>query len=172
MSAASTATHLRGLTAGLITGALALAAHGFADQMAPSGGTVALLAVVSAAFGALVSRWPRTSHASALIGVLGLGQVVGHLTLSAGGSMHIAQPSPPMLAAHAAAVVVGALLVAACERLYTALSSAIRRYRSACAAVNSVGAQRLTVHVAPPQQRIRLLAASISHRGPPLGAVR
>jgi hypothetical protein len=119
-----------------------------------------------------VSRWPRTSQAPALIGVLALGQIVGHLTLTAGGSMHSAQPSPPMLAAHAAAVVAGALLVVACERLYIALSSAIRRYRSARAAVNSVGGQRLTVDVEPPQQRVRLLAASISHRGPPVGPTR
>jgi hypothetical protein len=169
---AAEVARLRGVTAGLFTGALALAAHGFADAMVPSGGAIALLAVVSAAFGAGVARWARSSQVCVLIGVLAVGQLIGHLTLSAGGAMPGAHTSPLMLIAHLSAVVVGAVLVTSCERFYTALSSVIRRYRTAIAPLASVGAQRVWVQVDPSVQRIRLLAALISHRGPPVGAVR
>jgi hypothetical protein len=168
----SAVANLRGVTVGAFTGALALAAHGFADGMAPSGGTVALLFVVAAAFGAVVTRWDRTAHAPVLMGVLGLGQLVGHLTLSACGGMSLAKPSSLMLAAHVVAIVCGALLVAVSERLYTALSSAIRKAKRAAVGPLTPGVLLIAARNDPPQQRVRLMAASISHRGPPVGAVR
>ncbi|MET0701236.1 MAG: hypothetical protein ABWY93_16395 [Mycobacterium sp.] len=160
------------MTVGAYTGALAIAAHGFADGMLPTGGTVALLAVVAAAFGACVARWDRTSQARVLIGVLGLGQLVGHVTLSACGGMSLSKPSPLMLAAHFAAVVCGALLVVISEQLYTALSSAIQSARRTAVGPVTPGVLLVAVRTDPPQQRVRLIAASISHRGPPVGALR
>ena len=146
---------LRGVTAGLFTGALAMAAHGFADAMVPSGGSVALLAVVSVAFGAVVSRWRQTSQTHVLIGVLAVGQLIGHLTLSAGGAMPGAHTSALMLTAHLAAVVAGAVLVTSCERFCTALSLAVRRYRAVTAPLANVGAQRFWIRIDPPVQRAR-----------------
>ena len=171
-TAAAEAARLRGATTALFTGVLAMAAHGFADAMAPSGGAVALLAVVCAAFGAGVGRWPRSTQTPVLLGVLAVGQLIGHLTLSAGGVMPGAHTSALMLTAHLTAVLAGAVLVTSCERFYIAMSSAIRRYRAATAPLACVGAQRMWVRVDPPVQRVRLLAALISHRGPPVGAVR
>ncbi|CAN5378531.1 hypothetical protein BH09ACT8_BH09ACT8_06070 [soil metagenome] len=169
---ATEVARLRGVTAGLFTGALAMAAHGFADAMVPSGGTVALLSVVSVAFGAGVARCQRTTQTWVLMGVLAIGQLIGHLTLSAGGAMPGDHTSPLMLTAHLAAVLTGAVLVTSCERFYTALSSAIRRYRSATSPLASAGTQPMWSRIEPPTQRVRLMAASISHRGPPLGALR
>jgi hypothetical protein len=169
-TAAAEVARLRGVTAGLFTGALAMAAHGFADHMTPTGGTVALLAVVSAAFGAGVSGWHRTAQAHVLMGVLAVGQLIGHLTLSAGGAMPGAHTSTLMLTAHLAAVVAGAALVSSCERLYVALSTAIRRYRSAISPLAFPAVQQVWTRGEPSTQRARLIAASISHRGPPLGA--
>jgi hypothetical protein len=162
----------RGVAAGIFTIALTVAAHGCADGMVPSGGAVALLAVVAAALGAGVARWQRTSRAGVLVGALAVGQLVGHLALSTGDTMAAAKPSPPMLAAHLTAVVVGAVLVAAAERLYTALSNTIRRCRPPAGIPAVAGALMSAVRDDPPLQRMRLIAASISHRGPPLGASR
>jgi hypothetical protein len=167
---APTVDSLRGVTSGVFTIALAVAAHGLADGMVPSGGSVALLGVVAAALGAGVARWQRTSQTPVLVGVLAFGQLVGHLALSAGDAMPATRLSAPMLAAHLAAVLVGATLVAAAERLYTALSSAIRRCRPATGVLAVAGAPVSAVRDDPPLQRVRLMAASISHRGPPVGA--
>jgi drug/metabolite transporter (DMT)-like permease len=164
--------NLRGVTVGAFTGALAVAAHGQADQTVPSGGTVALLCVVAVALGAVVARWNRASQTHVLFGVMSLGQLVGHFTLSACGGMPMARPSPLMLTAHVAAIVCGALLVAASERLYTALSSAIRKAKRAATVPVTPRLLLITPLDDPPQQRVRLMAASISHRGPPVGAAR
>jgi hypothetical protein len=168
----SAVANLRGVTVAVFTGALAVAAHGFADGMTPAGGTVALLGVVAAAFGAVAARWARISQTPALIGVLALGQVVGHLTLSGCGTMPMAKPSPLMLAAHLVAIVCGAVLVAASERLYTALSSAIRRVERTPSGLVAPAVLLLAGRTDPPRQHVRLLAASISHRGPPVSALR
>ena len=77
-----------------------------------------------------------------------------------------------MLLAHLVAVALGAILVAACERLYAALSSAIRGYGRTTqpqATVMLAFAARRSDH---PQRRELLIAASISHRGPPAGFAR
>ncbi|CAN5380006.1 hypothetical protein BH09ACT7_BH09ACT7_37060 [soil metagenome] len=164
--------NLRGVTVGVFTVVLAVAAHGLSDGMVPAGGTVALLGVVAAALGACAARWDRASKTHALLGLLAFGQLVGHLTLSVCGTMPTAKPAPLMLAAHLAAVVCGAVLVAASERLYTALSSAIRSATRITSGPVTPGTLLIAIRDDPPQQRIRLLAASISHRGPPVGAVR
>jgi hypothetical protein len=166
------AAGLRGVAAGVFTIALTVAAHGFAAGMVPSGGAVALLGVVAVALGAVVARWQRAAQARVLVGMLALGQLVGHLALSTGDAMAVADRSPLMLGAHLTAVLAGGVLVAAAERLYTALSSVIRRCRAAVRVRAVTGALLTAVRDEPPLQRVRLIAASISHRGPPLGAAR
>jgi hypothetical protein len=168
--------HLRGATAAVFTAALAVAAHGVADGMAPAGGTVALLTVLSAALGAGVAKCASTSHTRVLVSVLATGQLAAHLALSTSGhgrgGWSWPTPSALMLAAHLVAVLTGAMLVSACERLYTALSSVARRYPRATAGASPRSAPTVAVRSDPPRQRALLIAASISHRGPPAGALR
>ena len=73
---------LRGIAAGLLTAALAVAAHGVADGAAPSGTAVALLAVLAATVGGLATTISRAADVRVLLGLLAAGQLVGHLMLS------------------------------------------------------------------------------------------
>jgi hypothetical protein len=172
------AARFRGLMVAAFTALLAVTAHGMASGRFPTGGTAALLVVLAAGIGAMVSASDRTVGPRALLGVLALGQLGSHLVLSAGGH-HMPQagpsawiPAPVMLLAHFAAVALGAILVAACARLHAALSSAIHGCRriaqSAPTAMPTLAARR-SDH---PQRRELLIAASISHRGPPAGVAR
>jgi hypothetical protein len=172
------ASRFRGLMVAAFTALLAVTAHGMASGRFPTGGTAALLVVLAAGMGAMVSASERTVGPRALLGVLALGQLGGHLVLSSGGH-HVPAagpavliPAPVMLLAHAAAVALGAILVAACERLCAALSSAIRgcgRIAQPQSTAMPAFAVRRSDH---PQRRDLLIAASISHRGPPAGVAR
>ena len=172
------ASRFRGLIVAAFTALLAVTAHGMVSGGFPTGGTAALLVVSAAGIGAMVGASDRAGGRGALLGVLALGQLGGHLVLSSGGHQMPAAgpatgiPAPVMLLAHLAAVALGAILVAACERLYAALSSAIRGYgrvaRPESTARPSLAARR-SDH---PQRRELLIAASISHRGPPVGVAR
>jgi hypothetical protein len=99
------------MAAGLLTAALAVAAHGVAGSGAPTGTAVVLLAVLATTVGALAATIARTADACVLLGLLATGQVVGHLMLSVAGHSHGASMSlaPDMLAGHALAVAAGAL---------------------------------------------------------------
>jgi uncharacterized membrane protein YidH (DUF202 family) len=140
--------------------------------MAPTGGAAALLGVLAVAMAGCVSAWQRTSDARVLVGVLAGGQLLAHLTLSAAGTGHGGSPaktaSPTMLAAHAVAVVAGAILVTACARLHTTLSSVIRTHTAVPARLPSSAAPAMYARRDPPPQRAAVIAASISHRGPPV----
>jgi hypothetical protein len=101
---------LRGAFVGAASGALSIAAHGVGGGvMVPSEPALVLLVVVSAALGVLTAalgdRVPTTV-------VLALGQVVGHTVLTAAsGHHHGSSLTPSMLAAHACATVLCALLI-------------------------------------------------------------
>ena len=132
-SHARNASRFRGLIVAVFTVSLAVAAHGVASGRVPTGATAALLVLLAAGTGAMVGASDRAGGPGALLGVLALGQLGGHLVLSAGGHQHVPAPGPStvipapvMLLAHLAAVAFGAILIAACERLYLALSSVIR----------------------------------------------
>lgn len=157
---------LRGLAAGALTAALALAAHAAAGGMVSSG-AAALLVLVSAALGALISGAPRTTEVPALIVLLGAGQLVGHLTLAAAEPCHTGSPGPAMLSAHLLAVVAGGLLISGAERLCQVLSTAL----GLCAAPEPGRWAMARSARAPrpdhPLQSRHLISVSISHRGPP-----
>jgi hypothetical protein len=170
VSTANPAARLRGTAAGLLTAALAVAAHAVGSGVAPTGAVTAQLAVLAAMVGALAATIARAADARVLVGLLAAGQVCGHVMLSAVGHNHATTAAPPaaMLAAHVVAIGVGALLIAACDRLCRAVSRAVR------AAVRIVVAP---VAVAPvvviggadqPLRSALMLAASVSHRGPPV----
>ncbi|OBF40654.1 hypothetical protein A5724_07720 [Mycobacterium sp. ACS1612] len=175
VSTTNPAARLRGTAAGLLTAALAVAAHAVGSGAAPTGAVVGLLAVLAATVGALGATMARAADVRVLLGLLAAGQLCGHIVLGAVGHSHAAATAPPaavMLAAHAVAVATGALLIAASDRLCRALSHAAR------AAVRSVAGP---VTVAPvvavddadqPPRWVLLLAASMSHRGPPVSHSR
>ena len=171
----SPAARIRGMAAGLLTATLAVAAHGAGSGAPPTGAAAVQLALLAATVGALATTYARAADARILVGLLAVGQLLGHLMLSAVGHHHAESTAPPaaaMLVAHALAIVVGAVLIAAGDRLCRAVSRAVRAVvRIACRPV-----------ITPPvlwagdaDQPLRsalLLAASVSHRGPPVSLAR
>jgi hypothetical protein len=170
--AAGPVDRVRGVTTGLLTAALAVAAHGAGGGALPNGATAALLAVVAATAGAVAATVSPPSTPRYLLGLLAVGQLLGHLLLSAADHRHqAAQPAPAMAAAHVIAIAAGEMLIAAGEHLWRALS------RTVCAVVRIV----CTVAAKPaaaarradqPLRSALLLAASVSHRGPPVSLAR
>jgi hypothetical protein len=175
VSSANSAARLRGTAAGLLTAALAVAAHTAGTGVAPTGPVVAQLAVVAATVGALAATIARAADTRVLLGLLATGQLCGHVILSTVGHSHTAAAAPPaaaMLAAHVVAIGAGALLIAACDRLCRAMSRAVQ------AAVRIVARPVSLVPALPideadqPLRSALLLAASMSHRGPPVNRYR
>jgi hypothetical protein len=141
----------------------------------PAGAVIAQLAVLAATVGALAATIARAADARVLLGLLAAGQLCGHVMLSAVGHSHAVTTPPPawaMLAAHVAAVGVGALLIAASDRLCRAVSRAVR---AAVRIVPAPVAVALVAAIGDADQPLRsalLLAASVSHRGPPVSRYR
>lgn len=105
-----------------------------------------------------------------LAALLACGQLTGHVALAAAGHAHgetSTLPAPLMLLTHAVAVVAGAVLVSACERLCQVLSRAVRRCVGIAQLPVDVRTPRAVTPDGQPLQHVLLLAASISHRGPP-----
>lgn len=152
--------------------ALAIAAHGTAGGGLPSGSTATLLALLSITLGTLVATIRDAADFRVLVAVLSAGQLLGHALLASGGHSH--QPSDGaalglMMAAHLAAIAVGAALIAAgghlCAAVSRALVAATRPTRHPVAATSAI----VACSADQPLQSARLLAASLSHRGPPVG---
>lgn len=102
-----------------------------------------------------------------LLALLAAG-LVGHLMLGAAGHHHsAAPPAVAMLATHLAAVVGGALLIAAGERLCRAVSHAVGVVPAAVSAPVTPASIVAMPRADQPMQSAQLLAASVSHRGPP-----
>ena len=158
------------MAAGLLTAALAVAAHGVAGSGAPTGTAVVLLAVLAATVGALAATIARTADVACCSACLRRGQLVGHLMLSVAGHSHggSTSPAPAMLVAHALAVAVGAILIAAGDRLCRTVSRAIEVARRAVVPPIPSRPMVVTVGADQPLRSALLLAASMSHRGPPV----
>lgn len=171
MASVDRAARLRGTATGLLTAALAVAAHSVGSGAAPSGAAAAQLAVLAATVGALAATIARAADARVLLGLLAAGQLCGHVILSAVGHTHAQTAAPAvgvMVAAHAIAIGTGALLIAASDRLCRAVSRAVR---AAVRIVAAPIAAAPVVAIGEPHQPLRsalLLAASVSHRGPPV----
>jgi hypothetical protein len=172
---ANCAPRLRGTAAGLLTATLAVAAHAVGSGAPPSGPVVALLAVLAATVGALAATISRAADARVLLGLLVAGQLCGHVMLSAVGHSHAATAAPPaaaMLAAHVVAIGAGALLIAASDRLCRAVSRIARVAVRIVAAPVLVAPVVLIGRADQPLRSALLLAASVSHRGPPVSRYR
>jgi hypothetical protein len=175
VSIANPAARLRGSAAGLLTAALAVAAHSVGSGAPPTGAVVAQLAVLAATAGALAATITRTADARVLLGLLAAGQLCGHAILSAVGHSHAATttlPAAVMLAAHVVAAGTGALLIAASDRLCRAVSRAVRVAVRIAAAPVAVAPVVLIGEADQPLRSALLLAASVSHRGPPVSRDR
>lgn len=170
MATAGPGSRARGVATGLLTGTLAVAAHGVAGGALPAGAATALLVVLAATVGAFAALSTSAAKPVVLVGLLGAGQLVGHLLLSVAGHHHAASTVPSastMLVAHVLAVVLGASLIVAGERLWCALSRAVRAVGLVVWPV--VGTRVVAVRrVDQPLRSALLLAASVSHRGPPV----
>ena len=166
-----TAARWRGASTALLTAALAVGAHALAGGV-PSGAGVALAVVLAAAVGALAASTRHALGICGLVAVLAAGQVLGHAVMAAAGHAHSAHVAPTslMVGAHGAAVVAGAVLIAAGDRLCRALSTMVR------ALIVRAPRPSHVVDIAAaaanqPMQWMLLLRASVSHRGPPVGAL-
>jgi hypothetical protein len=174
MAVSASADRVRGVATGLLTAALAVAAHGAGGGALPNGAATSSLAVLAATVGALATTIPQTGTPRRLLGLLAAGQLLAHLLFSTADHQHAGSSAPPaaaMLAAHLLAIVAGATLIAAGERLWRALSRAVR----AVVRVGCVVAARSTTAARRADQPMRsalLLAASVSHRGPPVSFAR
>jgi hypothetical protein len=90
--------------------------------------------------------------------------------LSAAGHSHDATTAPPavaMLLAHVVAIGTGTLHIAAGDRLYNAVSRAVRAVRIDITPV-AVAPAVMIREAEQPLRSALLLAASVSHRGPPV----
>jgi hypothetical protein len=155
-----------------LTAALAVAAHGTAGGGLPSGSTATLLLLLSITLGTLVATIGDAADVRVLVAVLAVGQLLGHALLGAAGHSHQSTGGAPlglMVAAHLAANVVGAALIAAGGRLCAAVSRVlVAATLPTCHPVAAASA--IAVHSSDqPLQSARLLSASLSHRGPPVG---
>jgi hypothetical protein len=171
MSPTGPAARIRGVATGLLTAALAVAAHGVGSGTAPAGAAIVELAILAATVGAVAASVPRTSQARVLVCLLAAGQLIGHVMLGAVGHHHATSSAPPaavMLAAHVVAIGAAALLIAAGDRLCRALSRAIR---AAARVILTPVSATVTVAARRCDQPLRsalLLETSVSHRGPPV----
>ncbi|MFD6675851.1 hypothetical protein ACFWDA_15975 [Rhodococcus zopfii] len=153
---------VRGGFAGATSGAVSIAAHALGGGGTPTQSAVALLIATTLAVGVVAAgtRLP-------LAGVLVAGQVLGHLVLSFdAGHAHI--PGPAMIAGHAAATAVAALLVAAAERGCRIAIAALRRVAPKPFTPLPVPVAAPAPSFRPPVLRGLLRSAGIVPRGPPV----
>jgi hypothetical protein len=165
----SAAARLRGLATASVTATLVAAAHAAAGGGLPSGGAVAELVVLATVIGAVA--YTVRAGTGALLALLATGQLLGHLLLGVVGHSHSAHVGPPaaaMLAAHVAAVGLGALLISAGERLCAAVSRTVRAAQLVPAELPSAAMAVVRRFADQPMRSSLLLAASMSHRGPPV----
>ncbi|NIL77503.1 MULTISPECIES: hypothetical protein [unclassified Rhodococcus (in: high G+C Gram-positive bacteria)] len=162
---------IRGVFVGATSGTLSIAAHGVGGgTMMPSESALVLLVIVSAAVGGVVAvlagRVP-------MVAVLALGQVCGHTVLTIASEHHHGTSlTPSMLAAHAVATMVCALLIRAAVLGHGHALSVLRRILPVLCVVLPVEDERPRDRTEyRPDVVLRLLACSgVGTRGPPVAA--
>lgn len=157
---------LRGCAVGASAAGLAVAAHGIAGGGYPNSTALTLLLIAGIAIGAVAAA--ARGGPLAVIGLLGTGQIAGHLALTVA-LHHDTTATAPMLGAHLLATLICAALIVGAEELCKYLAA-----RLAAAAQCSNGpplprrftwidhGHRVTVAVDP--------RGPISRRGPPVAA--
>jgi hypothetical protein len=165
----SAAARLRGLGIASVTATLATAAHAAGGGGLPSGAAIAELVVLASALGAIA--FTVRAGAGTVLALLSAGQLLGHLLVGVAGHSHSAQIGPPgaaMLVAHAVAVAIGALLIVVGEHLCAAISRAVRSAKRIAGPLPAAATAVVRRFADQPMRSSLLLAASMSHRGPPV----
>jgi len=172
---ASPAIQLRGLAAGSLTVALATTAHAAAGGGTPSGATAAQLVLLAVVIGALSATISCADRFRVQLVLMAAGQVLGHVLLGTVGHHHASAAGPSataMVAAHLVAVACGAALIAAAGYLCAAISRAVRTTVAPTPTPVTTVPRASLGDADQPLRSALQLAASMSHRGPPVGAVR
>jgi hypothetical protein len=165
------AARWRGVATAALTTSLCIAAHAAAGGALPSGAGVVLVGVMALTLGALATTVPCAARTSVLLALLGAGQLGGHLLLGSAGHQHATstgQPGIAMTVAHVAAVGAGAVLIAAAGRLSATLSRTVRVITATPRLPVAPARVRTFRGGDQPLRSSLQLAASVSHRGPPV----
>jgi hypothetical protein len=166
---------LRGSTLAVVNAMLAAAAHAAGGGGLPDGALTLLLTVGIAAAGTTLAD--RQRGPLALLAAVTGTQVVLHLLLDGLSGHHTATPAPPgsaaMTAAHGAAVLVTAALLAGAESALFIVASALRRiagrFRRRAAGLRVVQRPAPVPPAVPLPAMLRQLLCRVTpHRGPPL----
>ncbi|KWX21218.1 hypothetical protein AFM11_26560 [Mycolicibacterium wolinskyi] len=168
------AAPLRGTAVGMLTAALAVAAHGTAGGVLPDGAITAQLAVLAVTLGAVAATVRAADRAAVLWALLGSGQLLAHALLATADHAHAPNPmasGATMLVAHVLAVTVGAALIAGGARFCAAMSRAVRAVAASGGRLPAAATSVLVGSTDQPLHSALFLAASVSHRGPPVGAI-
>ncbi|OLO98589.1 hypothetical protein BVU76_30085 [Mycolicibacterium porcinum] len=163
------AAPLRGTAVGSLTAALAIAAHGIAGGALPGGAVAAQLAILAVTLGSVAATVACASRTVVLWGLLGAGQLLAHALLATAAHSHDAGPGLVMFGAHLAAVSLGAGLIACGARLWASVSRAVRAMVPAGRALPVSTVRVVARGTDQPRHSALFLAASVSHRGPPVG---
>lgn len=161
---------LRGSCVAAASATVSFAAHALAGGPVSPGSAAIMLLIASSAVIGCLAAYSRTGTVR-LTGLLAVGQMSGHIALSAASHCHTAIFTAPMLIAHAVAVVVGAILIRGAEiTLLRAVSRIRRAVRQLCLVP---GFTTAPVFASLPEvfgPRRRLVSASgTGRRGPPAG---
>ncbi|WP_072687132.1 hypothetical protein [Rhodococcus marinonascens] len=163
---------LRGAFVGGMSGATSIATHAASGGHTSIGqGSLALLVLVCAAVGVAGASLRSTRNPLlTLMAILFAGQVIGHSVPAAASAHPMSLPSVSMISAHAAAVLVTALLIRAAERGFSIATSVVRRVTRVLLRAVGVDSDHSTAQPLVYHARVvlRLLASSgIGTRGPP-----
>jgi len=161
---------MRGAFVGSISAAVSVAAHAVGGGTSADG-SMALLLSGCAAFGAVIASTRIVRYElSFLLLSLTAGQAIGHITLTLGDTHHHGlKVGPTMLAAHAVAAAVSAVLIRASGRGCAIALSALRRIIPAPfrAVPVAVPVASITRHYSPSVARCLLVGSRLGTRGPP-----
>ncbi|MDV6259717.1 hypothetical protein [Rhodococcoides yunnanense] len=133
MSATDGFAPVRGASVGTLSALVTATAHTFGGGMFPSDAALVLLVLVCAAVGYATAVAPRAVVSTAvapraqLLVVLATAQAIGHLLLTAVDGHHHGSITQQMLAAHAVAVLVGALAIRGAEHGIRRAVTSLRR---------------------------------------------
>ncbi|MFI1912641.1 hypothetical protein [Nocardia sp. NPDC020380] len=186
---------IRGGLAGILCGLLAIAAHGCEGAL-PDSTALALVLVVSGVVGAAVGS-PAGRSRIGLFAILGLGQFLVHNALMVTSGAHQAHSMTMdnmagramnghamaahamaegsgrsgllMLAVHALATLVCALVIAAAERVYAMASRVVRTLLADFGPLPQADDRLARIPRADARPPGSVLPGAISPRGPPLG---
>lgn len=168
------AARVRGVAVGAVSTSLAAAAHAVAGGMLPDAPGLLLLAGLGPVLACAATTLPGLrSGRWGLFGLLGAGQLAGHLVLGVT-AQHAAMvaPSDAMVAGHALAVGLATLLVLGAERVGGRCVAALRRALPAREEHHRPPptVPHVAVRVATTALFSVLLTTSQRRRGPPLVA--